>query len=152
MKLLAGVGGSEEKGTSEYGIPDVIWTNSKTGGQVFVGDETAAREAQTLESKGINFIINCQGMESINFHKANDQYVYLRFPIGNHYWSPFDMKTNEGILRYFLPLFEFVEWVTSNGKNCLIHCLAGAHRAGTTGCAWLMYVNDSSVNDAINLG
>jgi protein-tyrosine phosphatase len=32
MKLLAGVGGSEEKGTSEYGIPDVIWTNSKTGG------------------------------------------------------------------------------------------------------------------------
>ena len=27
----------------------------------------------------------------------------------------------------------------NNGHNVLIHCLAGCHRAGTSGVAWLMY-------------
>ena len=91
-------------------------------------------------------------MDSENFHENNKEFQYLRYPIGTHYWSPFDMKTEEGILRYFAPLIEFIESVTSNGKNVLIHCLAGAHRAGTTGCAWLMYANNLSVEDAIKLG
>ena len=90
-------------------------------------------------------------MDSENFHESKKEFVYFRYPIGTHYSSPFDMSTNKGILRYFLPLFEFVESVTSNGQNVLIHCLAGAHRAGTTGCAWLMYANDLSVQNAIKL-
>ena len=90
-------------------------------------------------------------MDSENFHETNKEFLYLRYPIGTHYSSPFDMATDEGILRYFCPLFSFIESVTSNGKNVLVHCLAGAHRAGTTGCAWLMYSMDLSVADAIKL-
>ena len=48
-----------------------------------------------------------------------------------------------------MPFFKFVENQISQGKNVLIHCLAGAHRAGTAVVAWLMYKNNLSVKDAI---
>jgi len=75
----------------------------------------------------------------------------LRFPIGNHYSSPFDLRTTEGILRFLNPLISFVESVTDNGHNVLIHCLAGAHRAGTSGIVWLMYVHQLKAAEAIKL-
>ena len=36
-------------------------------------------------------------------------------------------------------MFEFIETAIASGKSVLVHCLAGAHRAGTTGCACLMH-------------
>jgi protein-tyrosine phosphatase len=36
-------------------------------------------------------------------------------------------------------LFDFVEGALAAGSSVLIHCLAGAHRAGTTGCLMLMH-------------
>ena len=63
----------------------------------------------------------------------------MRFPIGAHYRCPIDLDSNEGTLRYFNPYFKFLEDVVNNGQNVLVHCLAGCHRAGTSGVAWLMY-------------
>lgn len=62
------------------------------------------------------------------------------------------MDTNEGVLRFFLPVFKFIEQATSKGNNVLIHCLAGAHRAGSTSVAWLMYANKWSVKEAVKHG
>ena len=106
----------------------------------------------TLNEHGIRHVVNCQGLDSENYHENNSEFTYLRFPIGASYWSPFDMKTNLGIVRYFNVFFDFVEKIMREGKNVLIHCLAGAHRAGTTGVAWLMYANKLSVEDGIKLG
>ena len=53
--------------------------------------------------------------------------------------SPFTIGTDEGVLRFFHPLIHFIEEVTGKGKNVMIHCAAGAHRAGSTAIAWLMY-------------
>ena len=39
----------------------------------------------------------------------------------------------------------------NEGKNVLIHCLAGAHRAGTTACAWIIYAEKLSAGKAIEL-
>jgi protein-tyrosine phosphatase len=36
-------------------------------------------------------------------------------------------------------MLEFVEGCLSRGESVLVHCLAGAHRAGTTGCILLMH-------------
>jgi protein-tyrosine phosphatase len=36
-----------------------------------------------------------------------------------------------------------------HGGNVLVHCLAGAHRAGTTGCACLIYFANMDVSNAI---
>ena len=51
---------------SAYGVPDIIWTDTKTGGKVYVGDHTAASTLSTLQEKNIFAIVNCQGMESTN--------------------------------------------------------------------------------------
>ena len=94
---------------SRYGQPDVIWTHPETGGKVYVGCHTSASNLQTLEQHQINHIVNTQGMDSENYHEKDPNFTYLRFSIGNHYTSPFDLSTNEGILRFLNPLFNFLE-------------------------------------------
>jgi protein-tyrosine phosphatase len=59
------------------------------------------------------------------------------------------MDTHEGVLRFFNPFFTFVETETEKGNNVLIHCLAGAHRAGSTGVSWLMYANNWDMVTAV---
>ena len=90
-------------------------------------------------------------MQTENFHENNSKFTYLRFSIGNSYFSPFDMQTTEGILRFMNPAFHFIEEKTNNGENVMVHCLAGAHRAGTTAIAWLMYAHRIPFEDARKL-
>ena len=52
------------------------------------------------------------------------------------------------VAAYFAPLFQFVEGELSAGNNVLIHCLAGAHRAGTAGVACLMHLCDLDMQTA----
>jgi protein-tyrosine phosphatase len=47
------------------------------------------------------------------------------------------------------PVFGFIEEAISNGQNILVHCLAGAHRAGTTGVACLIHFAGLNVEEAI---
>ena len=42
-------------------------------------------------------------------------------------------------MAFVQQLFDFVEGALAAGSSVLIHCLAGAHRAGTTGCLLLMH-------------
>ena len=48
-------------------------------------------------------------------------------------------------------MFEFIEEAISKGENVLIHCLAGAHRAGTTGVACLVHFAKLPVGEAISI-
>jgi hypothetical protein len=43
------------------------------------------------------------------------------------------------ILSFFCPFFGFVDEKLASGQNVLIHCQAGAHRAGSAGIAYLMW-------------
>ena len=61
------------------------------------------------------------------------------------------MKTNTGNVRYFNVFLNFVEKVMEEGRNVLIHCVAGEHRARTAACAWLLYAHNLSMDDAIKL-
>ena len=49
----------------------------------------------------------------------------------------------------FLPVFNFIDENVSHGRSVLVHCLAGAHRAGTCGVAYLMYKANLGVDEAI---
>ena len=40
---------------------------------------------------------------------------------------------------FIRPLFDFVDGALAKGENVMVHCLAGAHRAGTSGVALAMY-------------
>ena len=60
----------------------MIWTDPKTGGKVYVGDITSASQKQTLDKCGIKNVINCQGMNSENYHENDPKFTYFRWPIG----------------------------------------------------------------------
>ena len=61
------------------------------------------------------------------------------------------LLTNDGVRRYFAPFFTWVDRAIEGGGNVLIHCLAGAHRAGTSGVAYLMHRTKLPAIDAIKL-
>ena len=65
------------------------------------------------------------------------------------HWQQFVSKTDASILAFTNPVFEFIENAISNGQSVLVHCLAGAHRAGTTGCACLVHFADMDPVSAI---
>eukprot|EP00755_Sulcionema_specki_P005747 Sspe_Gene.33626::Locus_16395_Transcript_1_1_Confidence_1.000_Length_988::g.33626::m.33626 len=133
-----------------YNNCDVIWKHPITSGSVYVGNEEAARVLDSLEEHRITHIVNCQGPTSVNHHESAGNIKYLRFPIAlcpymRHPPSP---PTHEEILAYFQPYFDFVDKAISEGGNVLVHCLAGAHRAGTAGVAFIMHTLSMNARDA----
>lgn len=50
---------------------------------------------------------------------------------------------------FFSPVMRFIREASMAGGNVLIHCFAGAHRAGTTGVAFLMYAEHLRATDAL---
>ena len=48
-------------------------------------------------------------------------------------------STPESILDFLKPFFDFVDKAVDSGGSVLVHCVAGAHRAGTAGCLLLMH-------------
>ena len=48
-----------------------------------------------------------------------------------------------------LPVLEFIEREVLAGHNVLVHCLAGAHRAGTTAILCLMHLAGLDSDKAI---
>jgi protein-tyrosine phosphatase len=61
----------------------------------------------------------------------------LRFPVAH--WFKEGLDSDEAVLAYFQRCHGWIQEALSGGNGVLIHCLAGAHRAGTTGVSWLMH-------------
>ena len=109
------------------------------GGTFYIGNIRAASNKETLQANGITHVINAQDPDTRNFFEDDENFTYLRFPIAHWWMSEEDMNSHVGVRRYFAPLFAFVEKVLRAGGNVMVHCLAGAHRAGTSGVALAMY-------------
>ena len=70
--------------------------------------------------------------------KKDPSFEYLPFEIGK--FHDFRASTSAArALAFFRKYFEWVDSQLSSGHNVLVHCLAGAHRAGTAGIAYLMH-------------
>eukprot|EP00968_Pinguiococcus_pyrenoidosus_P011683 scaffold964_cov261-Pinguiococcus_pyrenoidosus.AAC.9 len=94
--------------------------------------------------------ISCQGLDSQNFFEDDPSVDYFRFPIATWAISGAKMDTREGVLAYFQPLWDWIDEKMEEQRSVLIHCLAGAHRAGTTGTAFLMYKENLPLEVAIS--
>jgi hypothetical protein len=122
--------------SSRYQRLNAIWAHPTTQAVIYVGDETAARDLKGLQGLGIGGVVNCTDNID-NFHERGGEVDYLRFLISFHFRH---LTTNpESVIKFFAPLFAFITGQLAAGRSVLIHCLAGAHRAGTTGVASLMY-------------
>mmetsp|Transcript_114479 Transcript_114479/g.334694 ORF Transcript_114479/g.334694 Transcript_114479/m.334694 type:complete len:292 (+) Transcript_114479:47-922(+) len=110
-----------------------------SGAKFFIGNESIASNKDELLRRGIMKIVNCQEPTARNFHQADERFEYLRFPIA--FWKQFPETANpEGLLRFMEQgLFQWVDRHLHEGHNVMVHCLAGAHRAGTSGVSYVMH-------------
>jgi hypothetical protein len=126
---------------------DPIYRHPTGGGTIYVGNQTAAENIQLLKQHGITHVVNCTHGESRipNFHEG--QLKYFAFKVSH--WQNFLNNSHDSVAAFVDPLFSFVDEAVTDGGSVLIHCLAGAHRAGTTGCACLIHYVKLDVPTAI---
>jgi hypothetical protein len=136
LGLSADGGGSSSSGAGKgvrglYNPLDAMWRDQTTGGTIFVGNQQAAQNANLLQQHGITHVVNCT--DTMPFYHQN-VFTYYRFNIS--FWPSFGDV--DELQRFLTPLWAFVDGVLAKGESVLVHCLAGAHRAGTTGILCLM--------------
>jgi len=113
---------------------DCIFKENTKGGIIYVGNEDSAKDYEKLKSNNVTHIVNCT--DNIQFYHQK-LFNYYRFDISHLVWNNFN-KTSD-IYETISPLFEFINSALENGTSVLVHCLAGAHRAGTTGILCSMH-------------
>ena len=105
-----------------------------------MGNIYVAESLSVMQRFGIGAVVNCtHGHGALpNFHeKKAGGPKYYTFAI-SQWWNHVN-ATTASVYAFTDPMFAFIEQAVSQGQNVLVHCLAGAHRAGTTGCACLMH-------------
>ena len=140
-KLFDSLDGSS---SSRFNNLDPIY-RSEAGGFIYVGGDLvrillpinqlsivclqAARDLAGLQRRGITAVVNCTTNIQC-FHKGSLDY----FIFDVAFWRREVQGRLSGELPAFLkPVLEFINDVINRGESVLVHCLAGAHRAGTTG-------------------
>lgn len=132
-----------------WGNLNAVFRHAGTGARVFIGNTTAAKTKAILLQHGITRVVNCKDPSDPNWHENDPDFSYLRFPIAHHWRVLGSNATSESVLNYFGKLFTWVDAQLADGKSVLIHCLAGAHRAGTTGVSYVMHAASLNMTDAV---
>jgi hypothetical protein len=122
-----------------------IYSGGEGKGTIFVGNKNAASTRAMLKKDSITHIVNCTKLLP-NYFEAEAGMSYLRFEI--NLWMQRVNGTPESILHFLKPFFDFVDRAVDSGRSVLVHCVAGAHRAGTAGCLLLMHYHQLAAKDA----
>jgi len=96
---------------------DGLVTHPTTGAVVFVGNAQAAGSKAILAKHGIRHIVNCQGLDSANYHEADRAFAYLRFPVQNWWRDLGEGASDAAVLAYFGKLFAWVDAATAQGPS-----------------------------------
>mmetsp|Transcript_65997 Transcript_65997/g.125865 ORF Transcript_65997/g.125865 Transcript_65997/m.125865 type:complete len:223 (-) Transcript_65997:24-692(-) len=132
-----------------YRDVDALWVHPETGGVLYVGNVQIADNRDALTKLRIFHVVNC-AKDLPNFHEHDfPPIVYHRFNIERFRYG--GMMDDEAAVEFVHPMLSFIEEVLGAGGNVLVHCLAGAHRAGTTGVICLMYFARLNLRDALPL-
>eukprot|EP00088_Acartia_fossae_P002824 TRINITY_DN11176_c0_g1_i1.p1 TRINITY_DN11176_c0_g1~~TRINITY_DN11176_c0_g1_i1.p1 ORF type:complete len:193 (-),score=31.66 TRINITY_DN11176_c0_g1_i1:214-792(-) len=117
---------------------------AENGGIIYVGSDTAARCLDTLKSRNITGVVNCAS--NIPCHHIG-HLDYYKFDIAD--WRRHTQLSGVELKHFLSPVFEFINVKLEKGESVLVHCLAGAHRAGTTGIMCLMHYEGMDSKTAI---
>lgn len=143
-----GASSAEVSRQTQYRDLDPVWQHPTTGARVFIGNATASGTRDILRQNDITCIVNCTSDMPLTFQGRDQSISYFRFNI-YRFMSTLNLSTHRGVLEFFLPVFDWIDACVAAGKNVLIHCLAGAHRAGTTGVAYTMHAANLDHRTAI---
>eukprot|EP00035_Acanthoeca_spectabilis_P026094 m.461297 g.461297 ORF g.461297 m.461297 type:complete len:271 (-) comp22265_c0_seq1:1487-2299(-) len=119
---------------------DAVVTHPTTDAKIYIGNHVAARSLPILQAHNITRVVCC-APELENFHEEVPGFKYLDA-------NPFDC--GGAVLNFFGPVFDFVEEGLTAGESALVHCWAGAHRAGTVGTACIMKFTGSTFEAALD--
>lgn len=124
---------------SQYNDADIVYKHPN-GACFFIGNQSIASNKEQLTRLKIFKIVNCQEPNAKNTfeHDPNFEYMHPNFSISLWQFNPAN-KTPDGLLAYMSKLFDWVDARLERGQNVMVHCLAGAHRAGTAGTSYVMY-------------
>jgi len=136
--LLAAVNLGHQGAAAQYSGCDPVWRHPESGATFFVGDEFTAKNREALRRRKITRIVNCQDADGANYFEGDPGLTYHEFTIGLWRRAPGVLDGDEGTWTFWEQYFAFIQESLSSGHNVLVHCLAGAHRAGTAGIAVLM--------------
>lgn len=67
----------------DYGKPDCVYINPKSGAKFYIGDEQSASMLKHLEGLDIYHIVNCKGNSGENYFEGDDRFSYFRFGVSN---------------------------------------------------------------------
>ena len=141
---------------------------------LYCGNIDAAKTRSILDESNVTHVVNCTTDHPLFFEGAGIQVSgerseceratipcgaiiiflltsiqYLRFPIAE-WWRKAPTRGDHGqLLRFLSPLFDFVLDALKRDKSVMVHCLAGAHRAGTATCSLLMRITGASARTAV---
>uniref|UniRef100_A0A7S3UXR1 protein-tyrosine-phosphatase n=1 Tax=Aplanochytrium stocchinoi TaxID=215587 RepID=A0A7S3UXR1_9STRA len=135
FKKLNNISDEDDSRTSRYRDLDPLYEDPTTGAVVYVGAKMAADNLKTLGKHSIRHIVNCTNRQKLTFQEV-EGFQYYRFTPAT--WRMLGLKGDVEILGFVDEMMDFVDQALGKGENVLIHCLAGAHRAGTTGVLVLM--------------
>ena len=123
------------------GILDAVFTHAGTGASAFVGDIGAAANFRSLEERSAFALVSCLPARHKDPFASDPRFSYHRFPIAElcavlKRWEEFGGKGGlppGEVHAFFAPMSVFVNEALDGCTSVLIHCIAGAHSAGTSG-------------------
>lgn len=156
---------------------NAVW-KEPSGATIFVGNDTAARgPASKLTEAGITHVVNCTGAcillltmcarsgtrltspslavhadDLKNYCSGAGAQKYLRFNVAS--WKAAGAvdylreRPEAEVIAHIEKMLSWVDDALASGGNVLVHCLAGAHRAGTTGILCLMHKSGLGAHEA----
>ncbi|GHP06879.1 dual specificity phosphatase 10 [Pycnococcus provasolii] len=134
---------------SRYHALDPIWKHPQTGARIYVGNQSAAADASMLAQHGITHVVNCTDNIPC-FHEGKGAFQYYRFDVA-WWWRHVD-GSHASTAMFVAPMLAFVyNKALCQGHSVLVHCLAGAHRAGTTGTLLLMVLENMRPREAVTV-
>eukprot|EP00924_Labyrinthula_sp_SR-Ha-C_P005134 maker-scaffold_1-snap-gene-22.65-mRNA-1 protein AED:0.07 eAED:0.26 QI:155/0.5/0.33/1/0.5/0.33/3/0/199 len=107
---------------------NLIYTCPVTGRQLYTGTHQAATDKEILDKHNIYGIVNCtKNLANVFEHEA-----------AKYFRQVVNLEISREIYKFVSEIVYQVDTWFQEGKNVLIHCHAGAHRAGTATTIFLM--------------
>eukprot|EP00919_Chromeraceae_sp_WS-2016_P010995 GHVR01025759.1.p1 GENE.GHVR01025759.1~~GHVR01025759.1.p1 ORF type:complete len:223 (-),score=32.46 GHVR01025759.1:368-955(-) len=129
-----------------YSSSDSIYEHPTSKARIFIGSIDAAHNIDKLKATNVSFIVNCTN-NIPRYHADDPTFQYITFDICN--WNYIN-HTHSSILNFVEGVMLQIEEALRNGRSVLVHCLAGAHRAGTAAVLCMMYFQNMKPTEAFH--